>query len=64
MHADEVARCTVFPPTHWCGWLPGKRELSRGPSPIAATPVRTRLTTNLDTMKMGHNKIKGEAGEM
>ena len=19
----KVARCTVFPPTHWCGWLPG-----------------------------------------
>ena len=18
----KVARCTVFPPTHWCGWLP------------------------------------------
>ena len=18
------ARCTVFPPTHWCGWLPGR----------------------------------------
>ena len=23
VHADMVARCTVFPPTHWCGWLPG-----------------------------------------
>jgi hypothetical protein len=23
MHADTVARCTVFPPTHWCSWLPG-----------------------------------------
>ena len=23
VHADQVARCTVFPPTHWCGWLPG-----------------------------------------
>ena len=22
-HANQVARCTVFPPTHWCGWLPG-----------------------------------------
>ena len=21
MHANQVARCTVFPPTHWCGWL-------------------------------------------
>jgi hypothetical protein len=19
----KVARCTVYPPTHWCGWLPG-----------------------------------------
>ena len=19
----KVARCKVFPPTHWCGWLPG-----------------------------------------
>ena len=19
----KVARCTVFPPAHWCGWLPG-----------------------------------------
>ena len=19
----KVARCTVFPPTHWCSWLPG-----------------------------------------
>ena len=23
VHAHTVARCTVFPPTHWCGWLPG-----------------------------------------
>ena len=23
VHADQVARCMVFPPTHWCGWLPG-----------------------------------------
>ena len=23
VHADQVARCTVFPLTHWCGWLPG-----------------------------------------
>ena len=23
VHADQVARGTVFPPTHWCGWLPG-----------------------------------------
>jgi hypothetical protein len=23
VHADQVARRTVFPPTHWCGWLPG-----------------------------------------
>ena len=23
VHADRVARCAVFPPTHWCGWLPG-----------------------------------------
>ena len=23
VHADQVARCTVFPPTHWCGWLLG-----------------------------------------
>jgi hypothetical protein len=23
MHTDTVARCTVFPPTHWCGWLLG-----------------------------------------
>jgi hypothetical protein len=23
VHADQVARCTVFPPTHWSGWLPG-----------------------------------------
>ena len=23
VHANMVARCTVFPPTHWCGWLPG-----------------------------------------
>ena len=22
VHAEQVARCTVFPPTHWCGWLP------------------------------------------
>ena len=22
-HADTIARCVVFPPTHWCGWLPG-----------------------------------------
>ena len=22
VHADQVARCTVFPLTHWCGWLP------------------------------------------
>ena len=22
----KVARCTVFPPTHWCGWLPGWRR--------------------------------------
>uniref|UniRef100_A0A674BQK8 Bromodomain and WD repeat domain containing 3 n=1 Tax=Salmo trutta TaxID=8032 RepID=A0A674BQK8_SALTR len=22
VHADMVARCTVFSPTHWCGWLP------------------------------------------
>ena len=27
MHAGMVARCTVFPPTHWCGWLPGKQAL-------------------------------------
>ena len=24
VHADTVARCMVFPLTHWCGWLPGK----------------------------------------
>ena len=23
VHADQVARCTVFPSAHWCGWLPG-----------------------------------------
>ena len=23
VHADQVTRCTVFRPTHWCGWLPG-----------------------------------------
>ena len=23
VHAIQVARCAVFPPTHWCGWLPG-----------------------------------------
>uniref|UniRef100_A0A8C7M862 Golgin A3 n=1 Tax=Oncorhynchus kisutch TaxID=8019 RepID=A0A8C7M862_ONCKI len=23
VHTDQVARCTVFPPTHWCGWLTG-----------------------------------------
>ena len=23
VHANQVARCTVFPPTHWYGWLPG-----------------------------------------
>ena len=23
VHANTVARCTVFPPTHWCGWLLG-----------------------------------------
>jgi hypothetical protein len=23
VHANQVARCTVFPPTRWCGWLPG-----------------------------------------
>ena len=23
VHANQAARCTVFPPTHWCGWLPG-----------------------------------------
>ena len=23
MHDDTVARCTLFPPTHWCDWLPG-----------------------------------------
>ena len=23
VHADQVARCTVLSPTHWCGWLPG-----------------------------------------
>ena len=23
VHTDTVARCTVFSPTHWCGWLPG-----------------------------------------
>ena len=23
VRANQVARCTVFPPTHWCGWLPG-----------------------------------------
>ena len=23
VHADQVARCTAFPLTHWCGWLPG-----------------------------------------
>ena len=21
VHADQVARCTVFPSTHWCGWM-------------------------------------------
>ena len=21
VHADQVARCTVFPPTHWCNLL-------------------------------------------
>ena len=23
MQTDTVASCTVFPPTHWCGWLSG-----------------------------------------
>ena len=23
MQADTVTRCMVFPPAHWCGWLPG-----------------------------------------
>ena len=23
VRADQVARCTVFPLTHWCGWLLG-----------------------------------------
>ena len=23
VHNDTVARCMVFPPTHWCGWLLG-----------------------------------------
>jgi hypothetical protein len=23
VHTDTVTRCTVFPPTHWCAWLPG-----------------------------------------
>ena len=23
VHAATVARCTVFPPPHWYGWLPG-----------------------------------------
>jgi hypothetical protein len=23
VHADQVARCIVLPPTHWCGWHPG-----------------------------------------
>jgi hypothetical protein len=22
-YGGPVARCTVFPLTHWCGWLPG-----------------------------------------
>ena len=24
VRANQVARCMVFPPTHWCGWLPGR----------------------------------------
>ena len=23
VHANQVARCMVFPLTHWCGWLLG-----------------------------------------
>ena len=23
VYADKVAKCTVFPPTRWCGWLLG-----------------------------------------
>ena len=23
VHADQVARCMMFPLTHWCGWLLG-----------------------------------------
>ena len=30
VHTDQVARCTVFPPIHWCGWLLGwMRAVSR-----------------------------------
>ena len=24
VQADTVAKCTVFPPTHWCDWLLGE----------------------------------------
>jgi hypothetical protein len=26
VHTDTVASCTVFPPTHWCGWLLGVKK--------------------------------------
>ena len=28
VHADTVARCTAFPLTHWCGWLPCKAGIA------------------------------------
>ncbi|XP_064818668.1 voltage-dependent T-type calcium channel subunit alpha-1H-like [Oncorhynchus masou masou] len=42
VHADQVARCTVFPPTHWCGWLP---EAQERPYYADYSPVRLTIHT-------------------
>uniref|UniRef100_A0A674E0G6 Eukaryotic translation initiation factor 4Ba n=1 Tax=Salmo trutta TaxID=8032 RepID=A0A674E0G6_SALTR len=73
VHADTVARCTVFPPTHWCSWLPrlsghcmvvlcfgGRMALDLRLSRVRTGVAAMRQDSNyqLDTTKLGRKPGK------
>ncbi|CDQ79847.1 unnamed protein product [Oncorhynchus mykiss] len=47
----KVARCTVFPPTHWCGWLLGwmLAVLRSSAAWLGCSPLSTVCANNTDT---------------
>ena len=52
MHADTVARCTVFPPTHWCGGFRVKQALCQEAVRLGGSCFGGRMALDLSLSRV------------